>query len=329
MSDALLAGMGVALGAILIEWLFGYPDALFRRIGHPVTWIGALIARLDRTMNRESQGPAMRRLAGVCAMALVATAAAATALAIERLAFAILPGWAALPLCAVLASTLFAQKSLIDHVDRVRVALGQSLKAGREAVSHIVGRDTRTLDEAGVSRAAVESLAENASDGVFAPLFWCALLGLPGIAVYKAVNTADSMIGHRTERHLAFGWAAARLDDLLNLPWSRLAMLLFAAAAAFVPGASPRGALRAALRDASRHQSPNAGWPEAALAGALGFKLGGPRDYDGECIDLPAMGDGRAELGPADIKAAMRLEQVAVGLGAALLALGLGAAAIG
>ena len=167
------------------------------------------------------------------------------------------------------------------------------LPAGRAAVGRIVGRDVESLDAAAVARAAVESLAENFADGVVAPVFWMAVLGLPGAAAYKAINTADSMIGHRTERHRAFGWAAARLDDLVNLPASRLAAVLLVAAACLVPGASPGGALAAVRRDARGHRSPNAGWPEAAMAGALGFALAGPRRYGGVLVEDAVMGRGR------------------------------------
>src|SRR6266851_3248217 len=207
---------------------------------------------------------------------------------------------------AIVASTLIAQRSLHDHVVRVATALEQDgVAAGRAAVSRIVGRDTGALDEAGVARAAIESLAENFSDGVVAPLFWLAAAGLAGGAAYKAVNTADSMIGHRTPRHAAFGWAAARVDDLLNLPASRLAALLIVAAAAVSPGSSARDAWRALIRDAPRHRSPNAGYPEAAMAGALGLALAGPRVYGGVPLDDAIMGSGRRAATAADIRAAL------------------------
>jgi len=215
---------------------------------------------------------------------------------------------------AILASTLLAQKALGDAVRAVAAALRRSLPEGRAAVSHIVGRDPQALDEPGVARAAIESLAESTSDAVIAPLFWLLLLGLPGIVLYKAVNTADSMIGHKTERHLEFGWASARFDDLLNLIPARLAALLIAGAAFFVKGAQPEAAWSTALRDAEKHESPNAGWPEAAMAGALGFALGGPRSYDGEVVDLPSFGDGRAALGAEDIDRALKLYAMTLNL---------------
>jgi adenosylcobinamide-phosphate synthase len=209
------------------------------------------------------------------------------------------------------ASAMIAQRSLDTHVRAVAVALrDDGLAGGRQAVSMIVGRNPDMLDEAGVARAAIESLAENFSDGVVAPTFWLALAGLPGAAIYKASNTADSMIGHRTPRHEAFGWAAARLDDLLNLPASRLSALFLIMAARLAGGSAENG-WRAVRRDASRHHSPKAGWPEAAMAGALGLKLGGPRVYGDTPVDDAFMGDGRREATVADIEAALRLYRMA------------------
>jgi adenosylcobinamide-phosphate synthase len=214
-----------------------------------------------------------------------------------------------------MASALLAQRSLWTHVHAVAEALDHSgLDSGREAVSHIVGRNPMSLDEAGVVRAAIESLAENFSDGVVAPAFWCGLLGLPGVAAYKALNTADSMIGHRSPRHAAFGWAAARLDDLVNLPASRLAAIWIVLAAMMIPAARSRTAMETVWRDASRHRSPNAGWPEAAMAGALGLRLAGPRVYGATRVQDAWMGDGRAEATTDDLRTALRLYQVACGL---------------
>jgi adenosylcobinamide-phosphate synthase len=291
--------------ALLIEALVGYPDRLVRAIGHPVTWIGALIARLDAGLNRPSLGPHARRIAGIVALAIVVAVAAAAGVIVERglllLPFGIL-------LAALAASPLIAQRSLYAHVAAVATALERDgLAAGRVAVAKIVGRDPQALDEAGVARAAIESLAENFSDGVVAPVFWMALAGLPGAAAYKAINTADSMIGHRTVRHEAFGWAAARLDDLVNLPASRLAALLVVGAAALGGRAFAAEAWRAVVRDAGRHRSPNAGYPEAAFAGALGLALAGPRVYAGVAVDDAVMGDGRREATAADIRAALAL----------------------
>ena len=202
----------------------------------------------------------------------------------------------------LLAASLPAQRSLAAHVRAVADGLDASLDEGRQAVAKIVGRNPAVLDEAGVARAAIESLAENFSDGVVAPILWTALGGLVGGALYKAINTADSMIGHKDDRYGAFGWAAARLDDLVNLPASRLAALWLILAAALTPGASARDAARAVWRDASRHRSPNAGWPEAAMAGALGLKLAGPRVYGETLVEDAFMGEGRREADAADIR---------------------------
>jgi adenosylcobinamide-phosphate synthase len=302
--------------AMLCELLTGYPDALYRRIGHPVVWIGALIRGLEHILNTGSD---LRRRVGGVVTLLAVIAAAVVAAGICTM---VLSGSLGPVLLAVVAGSLIAQRSLGQHVRAVASALEQGgLAAGRTAVSQIVGRDPEALDVAGVSRAAVESLAENFSDGVVAPVVWMTIAGLPGAAAYKAINTADSMIGHRNERYGAFGWASARLDDLVNLPASRLAALLLVLAAVIVPGASARDALRAIWHDAGRHRSPNAGWPEAAMAGALGFALAGPRSYGGVTVDDAVMGaGGRRDLGPGDIRRALRLYWVADGLMAAGLA---------
>jgi adenosylcobinamide-phosphate synthase len=294
-----------ALVALVIEAVLGYPPALLRTVGHPVTWVGALIDTLERRFNRANVSVRARRSAGLAVLLTAVALAAATAFAAER-ALLLLPfGTIAVGL---LASTLLAQRSLHDHVARVACALDdEGLDAGRAAVAHIVGRDPDALDEAGVARAAIESLAENFSDGVVAPVFWTALGGLAAGMAYKTINTADSMLGHRTERLAAFGRAAARLDDLVNLPASRLTGLLLVAAAGMTPGTSAARSLRAVRRDARRHRSPNAGYPEAAMAGALGLALAGPRIYAGTLVDDAVMGDGRRDATAADIRAALAL----------------------
>jgi adenosylcobinamide-phosphate synthase len=307
-----------ALLALVIEAALGYPPLLLRAIGHPVTWIGAIIGALERRFNRPAAAPGMRRTAGLVAVAAVVVMAGAVAFAMESILLPLPFGALAV---AVLASTLIAQRSLHDHVARVAGALEQNgLAGGRAAVAHIVGRDPDALDEAGVARAAIESLAENFSDGVVAPALWLSLGGFAGGAAYKAINTVDSMVGHRSERLAAFGWAAARLDDLVNLPASRLTALLLVAAAAITPGASAADSMRAVRRDARRHRSPNAGYPEAAMAGALGLALAGPRVYGGMRVDDAVMGVGRREATPADIRAALALYRRADALLIALLA---------
>jgi len=307
----------LALFAMLIELCIGYPERLVRVIGHPVTWIGALIGGLDRLFNRDMT-PALRRLAGILAVAIALGVVGAITFVVQwqllRLPFGIVP-------VAVLASALIAQRSLHRYVANVASALErQDLDAGRKAVSHIVGRDTARLDRAGIARAAIESLAENFSDGIVAPVFWLVVAGLPGAALYKAINTADSMIGHRTPRYADFGWAAARLDDLVNLPASRFAALLLILASALRNDASASAAWRTVRRDAPRHRSPNAGYPEAAMAGALGLSLAGPRFYAGIRVEDAFMGDGRREAEAKDIRRALALYRCADAILLALLA---------
>jgi adenosylcobinamide-phosphate synthase len=294
----------LAAAAVLVEAAIGYPAFVYRAMGHPVTWMGRLLGLLERRMNRETDGFGRRRLAGVGALAILLAASAGAAF---FFLWFVSNGLIGIVLTILAATSLIAQRSMYDHVRAVADALERDgLEAGRKAVSMIVGRNPDRLDEAGVARAAIESLAENFSDGIVAPVFWMAVAGLPGATLYKASNTADSMIGHRTPRFAAFGWAAARLDDVLNLPASRLSAL-FIMLAAVITGGSPAGALRAVWRDASRHRSPNAGWPEAAMAGALRLKLAGPRVYGDETIDDAFMGDGRREATARDIRAALRI----------------------
>jgi adenosylcobinamide-phosphate synthase len=305
--------------ALLIEATVGYPQAVVRAIGHPVMWVGELIARLDRTLNKDADTGVRRRAMGFVALACIIGIPGVLAYAVQS-SLLLLP--LGTVLVAVLASTLIAQRSLYEHVARVAEALEkEGLEGGRKAVSQIVGRDPNVLDEAGVSRAAIESLAENFSDGVVAPTFWLAVGGLPGGAIYKAINTADSMIGHRTPRHADFGFASAKLDDLVNLPASRLSGLLIVAAAAITRNASASGAWEIMLRDAGQHRSPNAGYPEAAMAGALGLSLAGPRMYGGVMVDDATMGEGRRDANAHDIRAALDLYKKADAILIALFAI--------
>jgi adenosylcobinamide-phosphate synthase len=306
-----------ALVAMLIELAAGYPLRLYRAVGHPVSWIGNLITLLDDRLNGATAAPQMRRRNGIAALlvllAIVGVIAFITEYALLRVPLGGL-------VAALVASTFVAQRSLYQHVTDVADALENGgVAEGRVAVAHIVGRDTETLDRAGIARAAIESLAENFSDGIVAPVLWMVIGGLPGAALYKAINTADSMIGHRTPRYAEFGWAAARLDDLVNLPASRLCALLLVAAAAFRKRASAGRAWRAVRRDAARHRSPNAGYPEAAMAGALGLSLAGPRTYGGVVVDDAVMGDGRREAGVTDIRRALSLYRRADAILIALL----------
>jgi adenosylcobinamide-phosphate synthase len=293
----------VALG---IDAWTGDPAALYRKVPHPVVVIGKVIAWADRFFNRESDVARRRRTSGIMLIAALVAAALLVGWFIQALLLSLPFGWLWL---AVVMSAFIAQRSLYGHVADVARAIEVSgLEGGRLAVAKIVGRDPHRLDRAGVCRAAIESLAENFSDAVVAPAFWALLLGLPGLIAYKAINTADSMIGHRSPRHRDFGWAAARLDDFVNWPAARLSALLTALGALLLPGADAPRAFAAAARDARRHRSPNAGWPEAALAGALGFALNGPRAYHGVPTDEPwTNGAGRRILDAPDIWQALRL----------------------
>jgi adenosylcobinamide-phosphate synthase len=310
----LAATLKLAALAVAIEACLGYPHGVFRAIGHPVTWTGCLIALGDRCLNHEDRSFATRRALGFAALfLLLAIAGGAAYFFCRGLASLELPRLASLALSALVASSFIAQRSLDAHVLAVAEALVAGLESGRTAVAKIVGRDVATLDEAGVSRAAIESLAENFSDGIVAPAFWLAFGGLPGGACYKAINTADSMVGHRTERHAAFGFAAAKLDDLVNLCPARLSAFLVVIAAFFAPETSPHAAWRTMRRDARGHLSPNAGWPEAAFAGALGLRLGGPRVYGEAKADDGFIGSGR-EPCAGEIRRAIALYRFACGV---------------
>ncbi len=285
MSQAALLAVALVLDAIL-----GEPDRLWRRVPHPAVLMGRAVSWIETRLNR---GPA-RRLKGAAGLALLCLAGAGLGAAL-----------AALPLGGIvetlLAAILLAQKSLCDHVSAVAEALRRSLAEARRAVARIVGRDTAQLEPAGIARAAIESAAENFSDGVVAPALWFLVAGLPGMIVYKLVNTADSMIGHRSARYRDFGWAAARLDDLLNWIPARLTALLIAAVHLRFD------AWHVIRRDARLHRSPNAGWPEAAMAVVLDVALAGPRSYDGVAGDDPYVHpEGRRDIGADQVDAALR-----------------------
>jgi len=311
----------LALVALAFESVLGYPHWLFRAIGHPVSWIGRLIAWCDHAWNADAFSFRRRCINGTATIAACLAVTALASIALTVVAHHILPHPFDLLFLGFAASSLIAQRSLYAHVSAVAEAIEhRDLSRARLALAKIVGRDPDTLEKADVCRAAIESLAENLSDGIVAPVFWLVVAGLPGAALYKTINTADSMIGHRSRRHLAFGWAAARLDDLVNLPASRLSALWLAAAASLHSETAGRGALKAALRDARRHRSPNAGWPEAAMAGALGLRLAGPRVYDGVLAPDEWMGDGRADAEADDIRRALKLYWAACLIQAAVVA---------
>ncbi|MGK2909548.1 MAG: adenosylcobinamide-phosphate synthase CbiB [Sphingobium sp.] len=284
----------VALLALALDATIGWPQALYRRIGHPVGGFARMTAALERRWNVPSRSDRQRRIAGVVTVLILLSAAGGAGWALQNLLVIFAGPWA-WPMIAVLAWPGLAQRSLYDHVCPVAEALErQDLPAARVAVGMIVGRDTAILDEAGTARAAIESLAESFCDGVAAPLFWLIVLGLPGIWAYKAINTADSMIGHREERWRAYGWAAARTDDVMNLMPARLAGLVICLCGG--------GGWRIVWRDASNHASPNAGWPEAAMAGVLGLRLAGPIAYDGILLEKPWIGEGDRPAGARDIR---------------------------
>lgn len=299
----------IALIALILDVLIGWPDAVFRRIGHPVTWAGRLIAALDRGLNRGRE----RRAKGALTVLVVVLAAGVPAALIQI--------WLGPWVAAVLAWPLVAARSLDQHLRAVaRPLQAGDLAGARAATAMIVGRDVTQADAPALARASLESLAENASDGVIAPLFWAAVGGLPGIAIYKAINTMDSMIGHRTPRHEAFGMVAARLDDVANLMPARLTAVLIALASGRRGGA----AMRVAWQDARSHRSPNAGWPEGAMAGALGVRLSGPRTYADRVAVEPWLNGAAPDPTPADLAAGIGRIRVAVALaGVALAALAL------
>ncbi len=295
--------------AIAVDAALGEMGWLFRVIPHPVVMIGRVVASLDKRLNKPERSEADRRLRGVLLVFVMAAMALSVGGGIAFLARTLPHVWL---VEVFVAATLLAQRSLFEHVHDVALALTQGgVEAGRYAVSRIVGRDPLSLDEYGVARAAIESLAENFADGVVAPVFWYAVAGLPGLLLYKTVNTLDSMVGYRNDKYRAFGMAAARLDDLLNLVPARMAALMLALAAPFVPKGKPVAALVTMVTDARHHRSPNSGWPEAAAAGALGLALGGPRKYPGLVVDEKWIGSGRARAGIADIHRALHLFTVA------------------
>ena len=304
------------LVGFLIDAALGWPAPLFRRVSHPVVWIGTLISGLEARLNK---GAAMRRrVAGGACVLIVLLAVGVPSFAVQNL----LPdGWVGVLLTGVLCWPLIATRSMHDHVQAVATPLLRGdLAAARHAVSMIVGRDPAQLDEVGVARAALESLAENSSDGIVAPVFWGVVLGLPGIALYKAVNTLDSMIGHRNDRYEDFGKIAARLDDVVNLIPARLTGALFALAS----GRGMRRGMRVTMRDAGLHRSPNAGWSEGALAGALGLRLSGPRQYGERIADEPWVNAEGRDPGAQDLArglALFRRAMLCCGAALALLAM--------
>lgn len=291
--------------ALLLDIIIGDPKSIYARVPHPIVLIGNLIGLMEKALNRPTHASFFRRDLGCLTILVLAVATGFLGIIISNA----LAGemWGAI-IQAFLISILLAGKSLAQHIAAVRDGLlNGGLEDGRIAVAAVVGRDTNFLDDAGVARAGIESLAENFSDGVVAPVFWALIFGLPGILVYKTINTADSMIGYKTDRYHQFGWAAARLDDLLNLVPARISGLLIVIASMACRVGSAADGFRSVIRDAGRHRSPNAGYPEAAMAGVLGLKLAGPRRYGDEVIEDAWMGDGRENVSPSDINRALRV----------------------
>ncbi|MBZ8132578.1 adenosylcobinamide-phosphate synthase CbiB [Afifella sp. IM 167] len=303
-----MSHLAILVLGLVADRILGDPDRLWAASGHPVTWFGRLIASLDAGLNDERLSPGARRGRGILALALLLAIALFAGWFLHRLAANLPLGFA---LEAFFVSVFLAQKGLLEHVGAVVAGQEKGLEAARLAVSRIVGRDVSALDRSGVNRAALESLAENFSDGLVAPAVWYLIAGLPGLFAYKMLNTADSMIGHRNERHEAFGYAAARLDDFANYLPARLAAGLIALAAPLV-GGNTREAFKVARRDAAAHRSPNAGWPEAAMAGALAIAFGGPRRYGTLIVDGAWLnGEGKKEVGLEELRRGMRLADAA------------------
>ncbi|MBA4798790.1 MAG: cobalamin biosynthesis protein [Rhizobiales bacterium] len=312
----------ILLAAIGLDRIVGDPPWLWQRVPHPVVIFGKGIDLFEKRLNTGAFTPEGRRLNGVFTIVALLALTILVGMLLSMIFHHL--GFLGLILEIIVVAVFLAQKSLGDHVQAVADGLLRNgLEGGRQAVAMIVGRDPKTLNESGVSRAAIESLSENFADGVVAPVFWYLIAGLPGILAYKMLNTADSMIGHKNERFLQFGWASARLDDLANWPAARLSAGFIAVAALLRLGAGAgRRSLSAALRDSGLHRSPNSGWPEAAMAGALDLQLAGPRVYGGIRVSEPMMhAAGRADAGPQDILSGIRVFYTACSVMAAFVVL--------
>lgn len=310
----------IGLLAVIIDRFVGYPEFLYRRVAHPVVWIGEALNKLDSRLNKPGLPGIAVLLLGICALSILITLVTLITVPLNLFLGENLIGKLGL---AVLSSSLLAQKSLRQHADAVIDGLEKNLTEGRNAVSKIIGRDTKELDQSEVCKGTIESIAENTSDGVVAPLLWLLVAGLPGIAIYKAINTADSMIAHKSRQYKEFGWFTAHIDDLVNLPASRITSALIACAAYFHKNGQYKRAVKSIWQYASKHVSPNAGWPESAMAGALGFRLGGPRHYEGKIVALAYIGSGKSDLTIEDIKNSLQIYDIALNLIACILVVAL------
>lgn len=298
----------ILFAALLFDRFVGDPPKFWQKVRHPVVLFGAAISFFDKQWNGQDVLQEQRRLNGLVAITILLVGSGLIGLALHAILSSF--GWLGFVVEILIVAVFLAQKSLADHVAAVADGLRRDgLEGGRQAVSMIVGRDPKTLDEPGVCRAAIESLAENFADGVVAPVLWYAVAGLPGLFAYKMLNTADSMIGHKKPKYLAFGWASARLDDLANWPAARLSLLIISAGAFLSSGRQAMGrAFAVGRRDAGLHRSPNSGWPEAGFAGALDLRLAGPRIYGGDRVSEPMInGAGRDDASAADIDRAIGL----------------------
>lgn len=299
------------LSALVIEAAVGWPKVLYQWIRHPVVWMGALISYLERTLNQSHFSAQTRQALGTLTTLLVVAVVTVIAVLVSYALARVSWGFA---LEAVIASSLIASRSLYEHVLAVAGPLQNSdMPAAREAISHIVGRDPTQLDAAGIARASIETLAENTSDGIVAPVFWGALLGLPGIAAYKAINTLDSMIAHHGPRYGAYGWASAKLDDAANYLPARITALLF------ILSSGCLAAIKVVRADAAHHRSPNAGWPEAALAGVVAVRLSGPRSYQGVQSKEPWVNGGCPDPDASSVRRSLRYYVQSLWLLAAVL----------
>ena len=299
----------VLILAIIVDAVAGDPRWLYSRIPHPIVVIGHQIELLDRFFNRTHYLPVTRKLLGVISVLIIISSAWLIgwliAWSYNQVSFGVV-------LQALIVSIFLAQNSLYQHVASVAKACkADDLIDARSQISHIVGRDPNSLDQRAIGRAAIESLSENFSDGVVAPIFWYVVGGLPALIAYKALNTSDSMIGYLTDKYADFGWCAARFDDAANFIPARLSAFIITIAAFIIPSATGNRAFTTAIRDAKKHRSKNAGWPEAAMAGALGIKIAGPRNYDGILVEDAWMGDGIANVDASHIFMALRIYCVA------------------